>query len=144
MKNILLSIFFTFLSFGYCSAENIVWGGEVKSDGTPTEPIHLILNKNYQIRVSGAINLGKWWQGTKELANDGCYEYNGPQGPTKLESIKNSLNVSICENNSYNTDHVYTSLPFVARQNKVFFWVKDENYDDNTGTFNVKIIQISE
>jgi len=140
MLNRTLSIFLTLCALNSYTDET-VWKGSVDSNGVPTKPIKLELHKQYEIKVSGFINLGKWVQAGEKLANDACYEFSDDKRHMeKFESIKNSQGISVCEG-QYNDDHVYTSKPFVAKQNRIFFWVNDTNYDDNNGLYEVEIIQ---
>jgi hypothetical protein len=119
-----------------------VWKGKVNSDGTPTELITLKMHERYQIKASQFINLGKWVQGGEKLANDACYEYNPKLPPHHSESLKNSQNIQICDN-TYHEDHVYKSEFFEAKQNRIFFWISDIDYDDNNGSLDVEIIHKS-
>lgn len=135
---LLFCILFLFIS-GKSSAETVVWSGKVDSKGIPSVPIKLVLNKKYQIKVSGEINLGKWIQNREKLANDACYEFNSKTNTEKIESIKNSLNITVCDG-KYHLDHIYTSEPFIAKQNRIHFWIYDTNYDDNSGSFQVQVI----
>lgn len=120
-------------------ADEVVWSGDVSSDGSPTNAITLEFDKTYQINASGYINLGKWIQAQKKLANDPCYEFNKEKSTVKLESLKNSLNISVCDGN-YHPDHIYQSVPFVAKNNRIHFWIDDTDYDDNSGSFHVEIV----
>lgn len=131
-----------FLYLGNVHADDVIWSGEVKSDGSPTASIPLVLNQSYQIKASKALNLGKWVQNGEELANDACYEFGQSQHQTKVESLKNSQNISVCDG-TYHPDHVYQSAPFTAKQNRIHFWVYDTNYDDNNGFFHVEVIHKS-
>lgn len=123
----------------YAQADEVIWIGEVKSDGSPTPPITLVLKEQYQIRVNHFVNLGKWVQAGEKLANDACFEFGKERAPKKMEFLKNSHNVSVCDG-AYHPDHTYQSLPFAATQNRIFFWVYDTDYDDNHGSFQVEII----
>lgn len=136
-----LSFFILVFFTTYCSAETVIWKGEVSSDGTPTQAIPLQLHKKYQIRVSGFVNLGKWIQSGEKLANDACYEFNKETMTTKIVSFKNSNNISVCGEN-YHFDHVYQSNPFIAKQNKIHFWIYDTNYEDNSGSFQIEVVAI--
>jgi hypothetical protein len=108
-------------SFFICSsyADEVVWKGKVNSDGTPTELINLNIHDQYQIKVSQSINLGKWIQANEKLANDACYEFSTKLPPSKFESLKNSLNISVCDG-EYHNNHIYLSEPFVAEQIEFF------------------------
>lgn len=128
-----------FFSATVSSADEVIWSGDVQSDGTPTQPITLTLRENYQIRASGFINLGKWIQASEKLANDSCYEFNKEKELQKIECLKNSQNITVCDG-TYHPDHVYQSQPFTAKQNRIHFWVYDTDYDDNHGSFKVEII----
>lgn len=127
---------------GFANADEVIWSGEVKSDGTPTQPISLVLREEYVIKASGFINLGKWIQASEKLANDACFEFNKEKQVEKIACLKNSQNISVCDG-TYRTDHVYQSQPFVAKQNRIHFWVYDTDYDDNRGSFQVEIIHKS-
>jgi hypothetical protein len=139
----LFSSFFLFclLAINFCFAEKVIWKGEVCSDGSPTKAVHLVLQHNYQIRVSGVIKLGKWVQEGEELANDACYEFGKEKHLEKYESVINSLNISVCTG-EFNQKHVYLSHPFIARQDRIHFWVNDVYYADNQGCFTVEIIEL--
>lgn len=139
MARTLLSCILMCLCFGKFYADEVIWRGNVKSDGSATIPIPLILNERYQIKASKSINVGKWVQAGEELASDACYEFNKEKYLNKLECLKNSQNISVC-NGTYHPDHIYQSEPFVAKQNRLHFWVYDTNYDDNRGDFHVEII----
>jgi len=135
---------FVFLSLSlstHCFAEKVIWSGDVSSDGTPTKAVELTLEKQYQIRVKGTVNLGKWWQAGKPLEEDACYEFNTPSGPQKNETLMNSIQISVCDG-KFHEDHVYTSPTFTAKQNKVHFWINDEDYSDNTGSLRLQILQV--
>lgn len=128
-----------FLCIDSVCADQVIWSGEVKSDGTPTNSIPLTLRERYQIQVSKVINVGKWIQAREQLANDACFEFNKEKFTEKVESFKNSQNISVCDG-AYHPDHVYRSDPFEAKQNRLHFWVYDTNYDDNHGAFHVEVI----
>lgn len=131
--------------FAASYADEVIWKGKVNSDGTPTELIKLKMHESYQIKASQYINLGKWIQASQKLANDACFEFSENPGklpPEKLESLRNSQDISIC-NGNFQSNHVYLSKPFVAKQNRIFFWVHDTDYDDNSGDFEVEIIHRS-
>jgi len=124
-----------------CHAEQIVWSGEVNSNGTPTVSIPLVLGQKYQIKASGIVNLGKWWQQGKPFANDACYEFNPQLTPTALQTLKNSLNLPLGDG-SYHINHVYESAPFMAVQSGIHFWIYDTNYADNSGSLHVEILKL--
>lgn len=134
-----------FFSLCICNAyaDEVIWKGVVDSNGTPTDTIPLKLREQYQIRVGKYTNLGKWIQANEQLANDACYEFSfefsGKFPPKKFESFKNSHNISVCDG-TFHIDHVYQSEPFVAEQNRIFFWIYDTNYDDNSGVLEVEVI----
>jgi hypothetical protein len=144
MKTFFL-FFHCLLSIGFCNvyADEVIWKGHIQSDGSATVPIPLVLNEHYRIKVSQVINLGKWVQERENLANDACYEFNKEKHLEKYESLKNSQNISVCDG-TYHLDHVYQSAPFVAKQNRLLFWVSDTDYDDNNGAFYVEIIHKKE
>lgn len=125
----------------YCSADTVIWNGKVSADGTPTPPIDLKLNQKYQIVVGGFVNLGKWVQNGEQLANDACYEFNKKKNLSKVDSFQNSGDISVCDGH-YHPDHIYKSAPFKAKENKIHFWIYDTDYDDNTGAFDVQVIQL--
>jgi hypothetical protein len=136
-------LFLLFLSFcGSAHAEKIVWSGPVNSNGNPTQLVTLTLGETYQISANGTINLGKWWQDGSPLIEDAAYEYNENVKPVKLDSLKNSMNISI--GNTFNADHVYKSKPFKALQNGIHFWIQDIDYSDNTGALQVQIVQLDD
>ena len=68
--------------------------------------------------------------------------FNAPEGPTKLDSFKNSFNIT-CEQ-PYQPDHIYRTELFTAKENRVHFWIKDIDYNDNTGTLKVDIIEVEQ
>ena len=142
MTRILLSSLV--LSIGVCCsyADEVVWKGKVNSDGTPTELITLKMHEHYQIKASGFINLGKWVQVGEKLANDACYEFNEKLAPHHFESLNNNQNIRICDD-TYHENHVYESDTFIAKQNRIFFWISDFDYDDNNGALDVEIIHKS-
>lgn len=123
-------------------AEDVIWSGNVHSDGRPTEPVSLELHKTYQIRVSGFVNLGKWVQNREKLANDACYEYNYEGEVEHVSTFRNSNEVSVCDG-KYHLSHVYQSEPFVAKQNKIHFWLFDTDYEDNHGELKVEVLKIA-
>lgn len=125
------------------TADTVLWSGDVNSDGTPSSTIKLELGKKYQIKVSGTINLGKWWKEGVPLTQDACYEFNPLAGSTPNSSIKNSLNISVCDGD-YHLDHIYRSLPFVAAQSSIHFWIHDIDYSDNSGTLQVQVIKLTD
>ncbi|HEY4832981.1 MAG TPA: hypothetical protein VIH61_10530 [Waddliaceae bacterium] len=132
--------------FSICSsyADEVIWKGKVDSSGIPTKLIDLKIHDQYQIKVSQYINLGKWVQASERLANDACYQFDekAKLSPHKYESIKNSHNISVCDG-KYHDDHVYLSEPFIAKQNRIFFWIYDIDYDDNSGALDLEIIHKS-
>lgn len=134
-------LFFILLMSALLNADEVVWTGNVNSDGTPSEAVRLNLKDTYQIKVSGFINLGKWVQQREKLANDACYEFNPEAATEQIISIKNSLDIAVCDG-KYHPDHVYISKPFIAQQNRVHFWIFDQDYDDNHGELKVEIIQV--
>lgn len=123
-------------------ASEVVWKGEVMANGNPTQTIDLTINKTYQFTVSGSVNLGKWVEAGKQLAQDAAFEYNAPSGPTRLESLKNSSNIPL-NDKLFNPEHVYKSEPFVAKQNKIHFWIYDTDYSDNSGSLKVEIHRLN-
>lgn len=124
-----------------CFAEKVVWTGEVHSDGTPSATINLNLDKKYQFIVSGTINLGKWVEAGVPMGEDAFFEFDGPNGPERQPAFKNSINVSL-EDKTYQPSHTYKSMPFVAKNSKVHFWVDDKDYSDNKGSLQVKVVLV--
>lgn len=141
MRNLLFIAALSIFSASY--AEEVIWSGNVNSDGTPTEAVKLELNKKYQLRVSGFVNLGKWVQNKERLANDACYEFSPEKGLEKTESFQNSLEISVCDE-KYHSDHVYQSERFVAKNNRIHFWIYDDDYDDNHGELKVEVLKIAD
>lgn len=137
----MVRLFFSCLCLFACSlyADEVIWKGKVSSDGVPTELIKLNIHDQYQIKASQFINLGKWKQAGESLASDACFEFSEKFPPTKEGALKNSDEIPVCTG-EYHPDHVYTSEPFVAKKNRLFFWVDDSDYDDNNGHFEVEII----
>ncbi|MCE2983941.1 MAG: hypothetical protein LW832_10310 [Parachlamydia sp.] len=136
-----LLILFAFLSFtGHAQADKTVWMGEIQANGAPSELVTLELNQDYKIKVSGFMNLGKWIQKREKLANDACYEFSAEKEIQKIEAIKNSLDINVCDG-TFHADHIYESKPFTAKKNRLHFWVNDHDYDDNSGSFHVELIQ---
>lgn len=129
-----------------CIANQVVWKGKVQSDGNPTPTVKLIIGQRYKLKVSNTMNLGKWRTNKQPLANDACYEFFANSSdqelePTKVNSIKNSLNIALC-NDKYNPDHIYESNPFLAAQSGIHFWIDDTYYEDNTGALDLEVIQV--
>ncbi|CUI16123.1 hypothetical protein PNK_0495 [Candidatus Protochlamydia naegleriophila] len=124
-----------------CCAEKIIWSGEVYADGTPTSSIGLTLQHHYRIKVSGYVNLGKWIQNREKLASDACYEFSKEGSRTKTVSLRNSSEIPICDDD-YHSDHIYESKSFLAKENRIHFWVHDTNYEDNTGSFKVQLVEL--
>lgn len=144
-KHALLFTTLLTLFFAHCHADKVVWKGDVDADGTPTDAIRLEIRKRHQIKVSGFVNLGKWKQGGKSLANDACYEFSEEgNSPVKAETLKNSHDVTVCSDKKYHPDHIYQSEPFVAKQDRIHFWIYDTLYDDNSGSLQVEITQVTE
>lgn len=132
---------FIFLLASSAFAEKVIWKGKVSANGTPSEVISLDMHKQYTIHVHGYVNLGKWVKGGEKLANDACFEFNKTTKVSKAASLENSLYITVCDG-LYHLDHVYQSQPFIAKKNRVHFWVNDTYYDDNTGEFEVEVIQL--
>ena len=123
------------------AAENIIWSGEVSSRGEPTAAIPLTNHKKYLIKVKGFVNLGKWIQNKEALASDACYEFSQSGKAEKMETFKNNHDIPVCDD-KYNPDHYYESEPFIAKQNRIFFWLNDGNYDDNSGALHVQLVEL--
>ena len=143
MRQFLQTLTICLFCVNYSYADRIIWSGDVEANGTPTSPITLTLKKKYKIKAQGTVNLGKWWQQGKPLGEDACYEFAEHITPSKFETLKNSLNISVCEG-SYHPDHIYQSEPFIAKQNRIHFWIYDIDYSDNLGTLQVEIIELSD
>lgn len=132
-----------FLSFAASVyGETIVWKGTVSARGTPSPLISLELNKEYVIKASGFVNLGKWIQNNEKLANDACYEFNNDTNTTKVATLRNSIDISLCTG-EYSPDHKYQSAPFLAKHDRIHFWVYDTTFEDNSGEFQVEIVKTS-
>lgn len=140
-----LMIFFLLICFQAINsyADHVIWDGKVLSDGTPTAFVKLEIGKNYRIKVQGSANLGKWWQQGKPLASDACYEYADGVPPSKLEVLKNSMSISVCDGH-YHPDHIYQSAIFKTKQSGIHFWMFDSDYTDNSGELQVQVIEITE
>jgi len=139
---ILLTAFLALLCT-HASAENLIWEGEVNSNGTPSPFIELKLNQKYNIKVSGVINTNKWHQAGQNLGEDACFDFAEQLHPVANELIKSSLiDLDFCKDGLYHPDHVYESHPFVAKQSGVHFWVNDDDYTDNTGAFKVQVFEL--
>ena len=131
-----------FALFTTCSfAKEVIWNGQVPSDGTPTGAIDLTLHKKYQFIVSGTMNLGKWVQAGQPLSDDAGFEFNSSLGPKRLNTFRNSSDIPL-DNTTFHPDHIYKSIPFTAMQNKIHFWIEDEDYSDNTGSLNIQLVQL--
>lgn len=130
-----------FITSSSLLADTVVWKGQVSADGTPSKAIDMTNGKKYQIIVSGSINLGKWVQAGQKLADDPAFEYNAPTGPVHLNIFRNSHDIPF-DVKTINPEHIYKSLPFLAKQNKIHFWVNDTDYSDNSGAFDVQLVQI--
>jgi hypothetical protein len=144
MEVLMKHAFFLFIFSLFCTnsyADTIVWQGDVLADGAPSHLIQLELGKEYQIQVSGTMNLGKWWQAGGPLTNDACYEFNDKVPPSRIDSILNSMNIPLSDG-KYHPDHVYTSKPFLAAQDGIHFWIHDSKYSDNSGALQVKVIKL--
>lgn len=123
-------------------ADNVVWSGTVNSDGNPTKAIPLETGKQYQIKGSGVVKLGNWKKNGEELSSDPCFLFGSdPESVTKTNALRNSAEIEICDG-KYRLNHVYTSFPFTATQERIHFWIHDSIYNDNTGTFAVEIVEI--
>lgn len=127
---------------GTIYSDTVVWSGKVNADGTPSKVVPLTLGKKYIIKVSGIVNLGKWWQQGKPLAEDACYEFNAELKPEKYNTFSNSLHISVCDG-TYHADHVYQSSPFMAAQSGIHFWVYDTDYSNNSGSLDVQVIEVN-
>lgn len=133
----------SFLISQIAFSDEVVWKGQVSADGTPTKAINLKLDEKYQIIAKGYVNLGKWIEAGQKLGEDPSYEFNAPSGPERLKTLMNSNDIHL-DDKKYNPDHIYKSAPFIAKQNKIHFWVHDTDYDNNNGNFDVEIIKIKE
>jgi hypothetical protein len=137
----LLFIFFLF-SLICLEANTSIWQGEVSSDGNPSPVVRLKLGHKYQIQVTGTINLGKWRRNGDALEDDACFEFaKNNTTPSAIFTFKNSMNVSLCDGH-FHPSHVYLSAPFLAAQNGIHFWVHDDDYENNSGSFQVQVIEL--
>ena len=137
-------LFFAFvlLPLAAFAATTVVWQGEVSSEGTPSPVVRLKLGHKYQLQVSGTINLGKWRRHGEALEDDACFEFGADNSsPSAIFTFKNSMNVSVCDGR-FHPSHVYQSLPFLAAQNGIHFWIHDEDYENNSGSFQVELIEL--
>lgn len=141
MKHFFLSTVLFATLCSSCFAEKIVWNGELSSDGTPSQAIPLDLDKKYQIIVSGVINLGKWVEGGVPMDEDAGFEFGGPNGPEHQPVFKSSNEMAL-DTKKYNPDHTYKSIPFVAKNSKIHFWIDDKDYSDNNGSLKVQVVQL--
>lgn len=140
-KYVLLLILSSTLFFAQSEADIQVWSGQVKAEGQPSVFIPLKEGKKYRIKASGSVNLGKWKQQGKALASDACYEYAEGIEPEKVKGLRNSLEISICDE-GYKSNHIYESKPFKAIFGGIHFWVDDIDYNDNSGQFNVIVSEV--
>lgn len=139
MMGFMSFVFLMLTSAGF--SQEVVWKGDVSADGNPSPAIDIELDKKYQIVVKGTVNLGKWVEAGKILGEDAAFEFNGPTGPERNVIFRNSNNIPLNDKN-FNTEHIYKTEPFVAKQNKIHFWVQDRDYGDNNGSFQVEIIKL--
>jgi len=86
----------------------------------------------YQLRVSGWMSFGTWWQNGRPLLNDACFEFAAKGYPDPLPVVANDYGLPLC-GGSYRDDHVYLSPRFVAPTAQVTLWVVDTDYRDNAG-----------
>ncbi len=137
LKSWLIASLVTLSTYGF--ADTVVWKGTVKADGSPSAVVTLALGQRYEIRVSGTMNLGNWWQNKEQLLNDACYEFSSNTTPTSQPAFKNSNNINVGDG-KYHPDHIYQSNPFTAAQSGVHFWIHDKDYSDNSGELQVEVI----
>lgn len=129
------------MAFGQICAATSIWEGEINSNGTPTEMVKLSLGKKYTVKVSGVVNTNKWHQGSAALGEDACFDFGDQVNPQPNELVKNSLNIDICADKQFHPDHIYESEPFEAKKNGIHFWVDDDDYTDNHGSFKAQIFE---
>lgn len=128
---------------GIAWADITQWKGKIRSDGSKTALVPLTIGNSYQLKVSGTVNLGKWHQQGKPLGSDACFEYDlqNEISPTKMETFRNSMNISVCDG-VFHPDHIYLSQPFIAAQSGIHFWIYDIDYSDNSGDLFVEVIEL--
>lgn len=141
MRTFAIFLALSFLCFNMTFADNIIWRGDVKADGTPTPSAKLILGHKYQVKVSGTMNLGNWKKQGESLIDDAFFEFNEKSEPTPLHSLKNSANIMF-DRSEYHPDHVYKSEPFTATQSGIHFWIYDTYYEDNNGSLQVEVSEL--
>lgn len=124
-----------------CHADSTIWKGDVSATGALSPSIKLVLGKRYQINVSGVVNLGNWVKNGAALLNDACFEFSDSSDPHLAPCFKNSMNQTVCDG-TYHPDHIYSSNQFIAAQSAIHFWIYDTNYEDNSGSFQVELIQV--
>jgi len=93
----------------------------------------------YQLRVSGWMSFGTWWQNGRPLLDDACFEFAAKGFPDPLPVVANDLGLSLCDG-GYREDHVYVSPPFAAPSPQVTLWVIDTDYRDNAGSVLVEAL----
>jgi len=93
----------------------------------------------YQLRVSGWMSFGTWWQNDRPLLDDACFEFAAKGFADPLPVVANDLGLSLCDG-GYRDDHVYLSPPFVATSPNVTLWVIDTDYRDNAGSVLVEAL----
>ena len=120
-------------------AQQVVWQGDVSSNGSTTQALTLRQGVTYSIVVSGDVYFGRWSQNGRSLLNDACYEFNAKGAPDPLPVFKNNLNIPVCDGN-YRSDHVYRSAPFAGGGQLLTFSIFDTDYRDNGGALSVQVI----
>ncbi|MBW6455611.1 MAG: hypothetical protein K0A98_06975 [Trueperaceae bacterium] len=93
----------------------------------------------YQLRASGWMSFGTWWQNGRPLLDDACFEFAAKGFPDPLPVVANDLGLSLCDG-GYRDDHVYLSQTFVAPSPQVVLWVIDTDYRDNAGSVLVEAL----
>ncbi len=139
---LLLGLFFCLKCHADTDTGTVIWSGTINADGTPSPVVQLELGQRYQLKVSGSMNLGNWYQNHQPLRNDACYQFNDAVTPTKLTATKNSMSLSVCDG-KYHADHVYVSKPFLAYQSGIHCWIDDTDYSNNSGTLQLQVIKLS-
>lgn len=142
MRHFLRTTIFCIFSISSIYGDTVVWSGNLSAKGEQSPIVPLTLGKHYRIKVSGTMNLGKWWQQGKPLEDDACYEFNDSMPAIKIDSFKNSLHIHLGDG-KYHPDHLYQSELFTAAQEGVHFWIYDTDYSDNSGSLHVEVIEVS-
>jgi hypothetical protein len=117
-----------------------IWSGQVNATGQPTEPIQLVKGFTYYFTVKGTINSGT--VNGKSLLNDACFEYNSQGIPVDVGTLRNNLDITVCDN-KYHTDHIYCSGKFESKGQAINFWIFDTDYSGNSGSLLLNIYTVT-